>query len=797
MKTQSSQNPRQWINSFMDGCHEMVLNHLRPQIQEMFENCSVALLEFSEKAQSSASQIRFMEAGTIITNQREKVEAVFYHELQKGFTQFKHPSHRGAAIVPADITDPGNSEEQLTLISKEDSDNQVAIQNMVASASLGSMHELTAIRQRLAVLNNGRKLREQQIPAGPDALASAFYKAAGELPLEHELKLIVYLLFDKFVLSNSAPLYAEYNKRLLKAGLLQNLKYEARKYPKKLQPWYRTPEQAAEKTGRYSPATGRHAAHSNQSLGDELFDSILKLMSRRQPHAEHPPAKPVPQAVLVSAIHRLQQNSGNHDAHTRAAATSASTVASEQDIANMVENLSSERKQLFRGIDRRQLPAADTQLIDLVGMMFEYMLNDDEIPYAAKAELSRLHTPYLKVAIIDKTFFTDNTHPANELLNELARASTRWVFEDNLERGVFPCMRKIVTRIIRDFNNNLDIFLEMLEMLHVCLHDLDNRAFAIEVRSRQAAEGREKLELARQCAASTIEEAVRSQPVPGAIRQMLGDVWRDKLMFIYLREPEADRSDSWRLATQTIESILWCVEPRITTEQQRDLRALSPYVHTQLKQSLDTLSAYGASDVVAEFALIKEFTEAAINPADLFTTAVIDNEGTDEATQSDPQPEADTNSDEPVQTLAQQSTETHSDSPVVAKTAADTAHPEAVVDDAEGQAESYSKADDLTPETAAKLAELNDVPFGSWFSIRKDTMHIPVRAKLSWYSGISGNYMFVNGMGIKVAVFKRRELAELLASGQAEILHEEEHPLIQRALQAIRRMLGSDQTVHA
>ena len=43
-------------------------------------------------------------------------------------------------------------------------------------------------------------------------------------------------------------------------------------------------------------------------------------------------------------------------------------------------------------------------MIELVGMMFEYMLNDDEIPNVAKAELSRLHTPYLKVAIIDKPF---------------------------------------------------------------------------------------------------------------------------------------------------------------------------------------------------------------------------------------------------------------------------------------------------------------------------------------------------------------------------------------------------------
>lgn len=798
MKTQASHNPQLWINSFMDGCHEMVLNHLRPQIRKMFENCDIALLEFSEKAQSSASQIRFMEAGTIIKNNRKKVEAAFYQELQQGFTQFKHASQRGGLPAPAASAYQVSSEEHLTLISKEESDTQVAIQNMVASASLGSMHELTAIRQRLAVLNNGRKLQEQQIPAGPYALARAFHKAAGELLLEHELKLIVYLLFDKFVLSKAAPLYVEYNARLLKAGLLQNLKYEAHKYPKTAQTRHGTQQQqAAKETDTHSPASGSHAAHSSKSLGDELFDSILELMSRRQPHAEAAPDNPIPQAELVSAIHRLQQNSDNHDAHTRAITTSANAVASKLAIANMVANLSSERKQLFQGIDRRQLPAADTQVIDLVGMMFEYMLNDDEIPNVAKAELSRLHTPYLKVAIIDKAFFSDNTHPAHELLNELARATTRWVFEDNLERGVFPCMRKIITRITLDFNHNLDIFPEMLDMLHVCLHDLENKAVAIEERSRQAAKGKEKLELARQCAASTIVEAVRSHAIPAAIRQMLGDVWRDKLMFIYLREPDADRSDSWRLATRTIETILWCVEARNTTEEQADLRMLSTRVHNQIKESLDTLSAYGASDVVAELALIKEYTEAAINAADLPATVVNEDEGTGEASQADPQPAADANSGEPVQTVTQQSTATQSNSPAAAETAADTAQPDAVADDTDGVAESHCEADDLTAETAAKLAELDNIPFGTWFSIRKDSMHTPVRAKLSWYSGISGNYMFVDSMGIKVAIFKQRELADLLVSGEAEIIHEEEHPLIHRALQAIRRMLGSEQTVHA
>lgn len=795
MKTQASHNPQEWINSFMDGCHEMALEHLRPQIQKMFENCSIALLEFSEKAQSSASQIRFMEAGTIIKNNRDKVEAVFYAELQHDFTQFKRLTRQGASSTQATVDNPDCREEPFTLISKEDADIQVAIQNMVATASLGSKHELTTIRLRLAILNNGRKLTEQQIPAGPDALARAFHKAAGELFLEHELKLIVYLLFDKFVLSKTSSLYEEYNARLLKAGLLQNLKYEVRKNPNAPQPRSNSGQQPAHNTSNNPAPDDKRTAGDEKSLGDELFDNILDLMSRRHPYVEPEQDNPIAQTELVSAIHHVQQSTDHHTVHA-GVASSGDTAAGKQAIESMVANLSAEREQLFKGIDRRQLPAADTQMIDLVGMMFEYMLNDDEIPNVAKAELSRLHTPYLKVAIIDKSFFSDYTHPAHELLNGLARASARWVFEDNLDRGIFPCVHKIVTRISSDFHNNLDIFPEMLEILHASEDDLDHKAIVIEERSRQAAEGREKLELARECAASKIEEAARTHTVPDAIRKMLGDVWRDKLMFIYLRETNADQSDSWRLAIETIETILWCVEPRSTAEEQAELRNQRTLVYTQISQSLDTLSAYGTSNIASELALIREYTEAALNDTDLTTTAADEVEDTT-AIQSVPRIPADVDSSVPEQSTAQQGRDIRHDSPATDESGSDAELPAAVTDDADSDAGNHSDADDLSPGIKARIAELNTVPFGTWFSICKDAAHAPVRAKLSWYSGISGNYMFVDSMGIKVAVLKQQELAGQLASGQAEILHEVDRPLIHRALEAIRRMLGSEQSAHA
>ncbi|MCC6373256.1 MAG: DUF1631 family protein, partial [Moraxellaceae bacterium] len=44
-------------------------------------------------------------------------------------------------------------------------------------------------------------------------------------------------------------------------------------------------------------------------------------------------------------------------------------------------------------------------VINLVSMLFDFILDDDYLPMAMKALLGRLQIPLLKVAIIDKTFF--------------------------------------------------------------------------------------------------------------------------------------------------------------------------------------------------------------------------------------------------------------------------------------------------------------------------------------------------------------------------------------------------------
>jgi hypothetical protein len=390
-------------------------------------------------------------------------------------------------------------------------------------------------------------------------------------------------------------------------------------------------------------------------------------------------------------------------------------------------------------------------VIDLVGMMFEFLLKDEDLPNVAKAELCRLHTPYLKVAIIDKRFFSDNSHPAQELLNALANAATRWVFEDDLERGIFPSIRNIVQRVINDFVDNVELFSELLGTFNRSLNELVDKATAIEERTKQAAAGKEKLGMARNQAAEAIQSLVSGKNIPSAARKVLGDAWLDKLMFIYLREPDAENSLSWRLAVRTIEDIIWSVEPRFTEESQTELRVNLPVLRKRIAQAFSDLETYGTCDKDTHLDLIKELQEAALHqPVDDQLAAI--------------------------------------DTPTAAEETA--GNPEVI--EASPAVKHEPKEDELPAEIQDAVKTLKTIAFGTWFYIQENENTHPDRVKLSWYSKMSGNYMFVDSMGVKSTIWDRNDLAELLADGRARIIDETKSPFVKRALVAIRRILTGD-----
>jgi hypothetical protein len=727
------------FKELLQGCRQMSHSHLTPLFLTMLENADVALLEFAGKAESNAAQGKFFEAMQELKRKR--------HELEQGFFKTVDGSFRRFINGTADVSEPTAHSGAvggagLSLVGKDEIEAALPVQNMVAKANANYSELLYGLNQRLAVINGGGRVPEADLPGGPMALAAAARDVFNLLAIDAKTRMVIYAVFDRSVMRELHALYEEYNRRLVNAGVLPNLKYEIRKQ--------HDPRQV--KADAQAAASRRASNQPPQSIGEEAFQSILELMARSHGRVPGATAEPGVAGVVSEAVAASSRSTilGTIDSIQHEHSADAAGARFNQEIienirvdaallARLKETLVEERERLYGGVDRRRVAGADADIIDLVGMLFDYMLQDEQLPNVVKALLSRLHTPFLKVAIIDRHLFTEKHHPGRRLLDAMADAGTRWVTEEDLERGIFPSMRVVVERILREFKDDLGLFDELLADFNAHLHEVEQKAQVIERRSVEAADGQARLQNARALAADEINGLLRTAHLHADARAFMQQVWGEKLTFILLREREGADSPAWKLAVKLADQLAWSLSRHTDAAERDRLHDALPGLRAELREGLEQLQAYGRRDNDKMFAQICAWQDQALS-------ASASTEGEATVAQAAPMPAAEPEAAPPVDTL-----------------------PEGV---------------------QAFVDRLGGLAFDTWFEFIDPETGLARRLKLAWYSKISSNYMFVDAMGIRAAEYARTDLARRLHAGQAHILELQDKPFLDRALETILTWLG-------
>lgn len=752
--TRTGQLPPRF-KELMQGCRDMVRSHLTPLFLTMLENADVALLDFASKAESNAAQGKFFEAMQELRRKRAASEEAFFKSVERGFRDFINGTAAGGETGTAAAG--GFDANKLSLVEKHEVEAELPVQNMVAKANANYAEQLYGLNQRLAVVNGGARLADAALPGGPVQLAEAARGAFNLMDMDGKTRMVVYAVFERYVMRELLALYEEYNRRLINAGVLPHLRYEIRKLhdPRKVKDDSRS---AATGTADAPTATaaGARAATAGfaTTIGEETFQSILELMARsRQTAAGAGSAAPAVVSEAVAASSRSTMLDTLGAIQNEYSVSEASARFQQEVIENinvdmaLLEKLKTtlveERQRLYGGVDRRKVATADADVIDLVGMLFEYMLQDEQLPNVAKALLSRLHTPYLKVAILDRQLFTEKHHPGRRLLDLMAEAGARWVSEDDLERGIFPCMRAVVERILRDFKDDLGLFEELIADFSAHLREVEQKAQVIEKRTVEAADGQARLQKARTQANGLIDHLLQGTRLAAEAQAFFRQVWVEKLIFILLREREGEDSAAWKLAVRLAEDLVWSLNPQTDAAERDRLHDALPRLRTELRMGLTELQAYGRHDNERMFEQICAWQDAARAKAE----------------------------QQPVD--------------------AEAAEAEAPIAEPVAPAEPVSQPiETALPEDVRLMAErLGALDFDTWFEIIEPDGR-KHRLKLAWYSKISSNYMFVDAMGVKAAEYPQLELARMLIAGRARIIELQNRPFLDRALETILGWLG-------
>ncbi|MDY6828652.1 MAG: DUF1631 domain-containing protein [Pseudomonadota bacterium] len=740
-------NQRQLI----DQLHDQTIEFLEPLTRRLLEHVEESLFTRAERAPNNQVQAGYFDDLRDLRFHRDQVAADFLRRISDNFGRFSRRER-----LPESEPLSGSAPLGLSLVDDHSLNQNIATSRMVQRVHGQCFQSLYALHQRLSVLNQGHKIEETEILIGPEQLVQAFRGSLEVLNVSEEAQLLTLDAFGSEVLAACAALYDGCNRLLIEADVLPNLRFDVRRVhgsSGSSQRPYEEPS-ATEPRGSSDTLLTAQPAPGGDRVG-ELGDlqSLLGPASERG-WAPSLVASPKPSAgssaapgptysahQLADVVTEVQQQT-----HTGGAGSSLNQRQTVDEVKQLLLAQIEKLNQLD-GQDAH-VSSLDADIIDLVGMLFEYMLNDAELSDSVKALLSHLHTPFLKVALLDKEFFTRSSHPARQLLNALAKAGARWVVDQDLERGIFPKMRAIVDRILLEFNLNIALFEELLTDFNAHVDKLEKRADLAEKRAVETIKGQEKLRSARNRATQEVNDRLDPVSLPECAVRFLEQSWTDILVFTLLRKGE--ESQAWRETVQVIDDLIWTLTPKATEEERAQVRLRLPEINESIQNGFTLLGGYQGDSKQ----LLRELANA--------------------------QREALETQTEPAAAEAQAASPGNARQSIRASDAA--------------------ASSNFSPELQAAIADLRKVPFGTWFEFTINAQGDTMRGKLSWFSPLTSRYMFVDQNGKQVGVRSLVSLANSILNGDARILSgPNRKPFMDRATDAIMDLLKRRpaETVHA
>ena len=229
---------------------------------------------------------------------------------------------------------------------------------------------------------------------------------------------------------------------------------------------------------------------------------------------------------------------------------------------------------------RAQSHPLDQLTIELVNMVFDYILDDKQVPVTVKREISRLQIVAVKAAILDRTFFARRNHPMRQLLDRVAEVATDpEVATGETDKFVIG-LRGTVDYLVHKFTDDLAIFIAARETLDKIAEE-ERAARQQELAPTTAElERKEEAEIAHATALAEIKRRI-TRKTPGFVRDFLYQWWGKTLVDAYLKEREGD--DSWTHRLGVVDALVWSVSPLRTTEIQQLASMLPTLMRTLLR----------------------------------------------------------------------------------------------------------------------------------------------------------------------------------------------------------------------
>jgi len=234
-----------------------------------------------------------------------------------------------------------------------------------------------------------------------------------------------------------------------------------------------------------------------------------------------------------------------------------------------------------------QLGQMDTVTLDIVAMLFDQIFGDPRVPAAMKALIGRLQIPMLKVAVMDKNFFSKKNHPARHMLDTLGELSVG--LGDGFDAGsaLYQRIESILQRVVEEFEDDVGIFDRTTSELQALIQDADKTAEQAAKKEARRIQDKERLDVARLFAQNEVKARVKNQALPRAVLRFLATEWMKLLILAYAKGGRESRA--WQSLVETMDILVWSMTPKQSTEERQRLVSVLPGLLKRLTTGMDII----------------------------------------------------------------------------------------------------------------------------------------------------------------------------------------------------------------
>ncbi len=745
---QSPTSPVGRLPVALTNVRDKAAQQLKTALQALFDNADDTLFEMADRATSNAEQNAFFEAMRDLRLKRKNIERGFLQKVFEAFATLNQ--YEIGKPAPLDAV----SFDSLSLVQNDALEESVALDSMVAKVMSRDGAALSHLTTRFNAMVS-KKLDDKSNPVGPTCLCEFFLDACSSLGVEIRVKLIILKLFEKYVLSDLDQLYGEANQALIAAGVLPELKSA---------PVRRNPSRASTSAGgaRADAAPELSGEFADEGV-QEVFGALQELLSQARgtliPRRNRPAdAMPISTNDLMRLLSHMQQKA-------------PAQVSDDFDLREQLEGLLTRAS--AKAGKARVVGEVDEDVINLVSMLFEFILDDRTLPDSLKALIGRLQIPMLKVAVIDKTFFSRGSHPARRLLNEIASAALGWGEQDDAQRdSLYQKIEQVVQRLLNDFVDDPVIFSELLADFLAFTGDERRRSELLEQRTRDAEEGSAKAALARREVEQALNERLLGKTLPEVVVRLLQEAWSKVLMLTCLKH--GVESAEWQAALATMDDLVWSVELHEEPEARMRLLEMVPGLLKALREGM----ASAAFDPFSTGEFFSQLEALHVQAFQRFKRSL-----PEEAPAEDAEPLVEIDEQQRA-ALAEAGIEL----PLLELPAAEAVEEPAMVEVVEeiillapGELRPLEPEASL-PDDDESLQQVDNLRVGSWVEFQEDEEH-KLRCKLAAIIKPTGKYIFVNRTGMKVLEKTRMGLAVEFRRSAIRLL--DDALLFDRALESV------------